>query len=146
MNPQVDPTTGLEVLDDHECFGLLERSALGRLAVVLDGQPLIFPVNFTVDGNTIVLRTDVGTKLHGARNGPVAFECDGSDAVYHTGWSVLATGVAEEVRDRAEVEHLEHLPLGPWCPGPHSTWLRIRPTTLTGRRIPLHGHVRVHRG
>jgi uncharacterized protein len=142
---KIDSRTGLEVLDRDECVELLSRSSLGRIAVVMDGRPLVFPVNFTLDGDAIVLRTDAGTKLHAARNGPVAFECDGTDAVYHTGWSVLATGTAEEVRNAARLERLARLPLGPWCPGPKSTWLRIQPKTLTGRRIPAHGHARTDR-
>lgn len=77
-----------------------------------------------------------------ARRGPVAFECDGIDRVYHTGWSVLATGNAEEVVNEAELARLARLPLDPWCPGPKSTWVRIRPLMLTGRRIPPPGQTR----
>src|SRR5207248_2910139 len=124
------------VLDWDECIELLGRSSLGRIAVVMSGRPLIFPVNFALDGDAIVLRTDPGTKLYAARNGPVAFECDGTDAVYHTGWSVVATGYAAEIRNAADRTHLERLPRGPWCPGPKATWLRIQPRALTGRRIP----------
>src|SRR5258705_13489694 len=98
MTTEIDRRTGLEILDRDECVALLERSSLGRIAVVIDGRPLIFPVNFALDGEAIVLRTDEGTKLFAARNGPVAFECDGTDAGYHTGWSVLATGSRSEER------------------------------------------------
>jgi hypothetical protein len=143
MTTDIDRRTGLEVLDWGECLALLGRSSLGRIAVVMNGRPLIFPVNFALDGDAIVLRTDPGTKLYGARNGPVAFECDGTDAVYHTGWSVLATGHAVEVRHASDRARLERLPLGPWCPGPKAIWLRIQPRGLTGRRIPPpQGHVR----
>jgi uncharacterized protein len=133
MTVEIDGRTGLEVLDRDECMTLLDRSSLGRIAVVVDGHPLVFPVNFALDGDAIVLRTDAGTKLYGARSGPVAFECDGTNSVYHTGWSVLATGSADEVRDDAECARLGRLPLEVWCPGPKSTWLRIRPRSLTGR-------------
>lgn len=142
MTTEIDTRTGLEVLDRDECVALLARSSLGRIAIVVGGRPLVFPVNFTLDGDAVVFRSDAGTKLHGARNAPVAFECDGVDSVYHTGWSVLLTGNAEEVRNEAELARLARLPLGPWCPGPKSTWLRIRPRVLTGRRIPPHGHAR----
>jgi hypothetical protein len=142
MTTEIDGRTGLEILDHDECVGLLERSKLARIAVVIGGHPLVFPVNFTLDGDAVVFRTDEGTKLHAARNGPVAFECDGIDSVYHTGWSVLGSGNAEEVVNAAELARLAQLPLGPWCPGPKSTWVRIRPRTLTGRRIPPHGHQR----
>ena len=113
--------------------------ALGRLAVIVSRRPVVFPVNFTLDGSTVVLRTDEGTKLSATRHGFVSFECDGIDAMYHTGWSVIVTGWAEEVHQPEEVARLEKLPLGPWCPGPHPVWLRIRPGTITGRRIPPHG-------
>lgn len=142
MTTDLDLRTGLEVLDWDECVALMAQSPLGRIAVVIDGRALVFPVNFTLDGDAVVLRTDAGTKLHAARDGPVTFECDGTDPVYHTGWSVLATGNAEEVRNDAEIARLQRLPLGPWCPGPKSTWLRIQPRSLTGRRIPPHGHAR----
>ena len=133
---EIDGRTGLEVLDTDECLTLLSQCSLGRLAVLLDGRPLIFPVNFVLDGTAVVFRNDPGTKVYAARNQPVAFECDGTDAVYHTGWSVLATGDAVEVHDPAEHDRLGQLSLGPWCPGPKAIWLRIQPETLTGRRIP----------
>ena len=33
------------------------------------GRPLIFPVNYVVDGKTIVFRTDEGAKLNGVTGG-----------------------------------------------------------------------------
>jgi uncharacterized protein len=144
MEARFDQRTGLEELDRDECLRLLARSPLGRLGVVVGGRPLVFPVNFTLDGDAIVLRTDEGTKLHAARNAPVAFECDGIDTAYHTGWSVLALGDAREVVAPTEIARLERLPLGPWCPGSKPIWLRLRATSITGRRIPPHG--RAHTG
>jgi hypothetical protein len=138
INRRVDRKE-LEELTPRECLQLARTCPLGRLAVVVGGRPLVFPVNFTFDGSAVVLRTDEGTKLRGARSGWVAFECDGFDATYHTGWSVLISGEAEEVHDPCEIARLEALPLGPWCEGPKPVWLRIRPRVITGRRIPLHG-------
>jgi nitroimidazol reductase NimA-like FMN-containing flavoprotein (pyridoxamine 5'-phosphate oxidase superfamily) len=133
----IDRRTGLEELDRQECLKLLARAPLGRLGVVVGGRPVVFPVNFTLDGAAVVLRTDEGTKLYAARNGPVAFECDGIDRIYHTGWSVLVLGDAEEVHDPHEIARLGRLPLSGWSPGPKPKWLRIR-GTITGRRIPSH--------
>ena len=133
---EFDGRTGLDILDWDECLALLGKCSLGRLAVVIDDQPLIFPVNFALDANAIVFRNDPGTKVYGARNKKVAFECDGTDTVYKTGWSVLATGDAVQVRDPADRDRLGRLPLGPWSPGPKAIWLRIQPKALTGRRIP----------
>jgi uncharacterized protein len=137
---EIEPRTGLEVLDRHECMALLSANSLGRIAVVTDGgRPLVFPVNFALDGDAIVLRTNPGTKLRRAISSWVAFECDGIDSVYHTGWSVLASGIGEEVDNAAEIARLSLLPLALWSPGPKATWVRIRPRTLSGRRIPPHG-------
>ena len=143
MPTAIDPRTGLEILSRDQCVALLECAPIGRVAIVAtDGRPLVFPVNFAIDDGVIVFRTDAGTKLHGARRGQIAFECDGIDLTYHTGWSVLATGIAEEVENAAERTRLSNLPLGLWCPGSKSTWLRLRPRMLTGRRIPAPGHRR----
>jgi len=143
MRTEIDPRTGMEILDRDECIARLARQPIGRVAIVTtDGRPLVFPVNFALDGDAIVFRSDAGTKLHGARRGQIAFECDGVDSTYHTGWSVLATGIAEEIDNAAELARLARLPLGSWCPGPKSTWLRLRPLMLTGRRIPPHGNQR----
>ncbi len=130
MSAGVDRRTGLEELDRDECLKLLARAPLGRLGVVVAGRPLVFPVNFTLDGAAVVLRTDEGTKLYAARNGPVAFECDGIDRVYHTGWSVLMLGDAEEIRTPLEVARLERLPLAPWSSTPKPTWLRDRQCSI----------------
>ena len=139
METSFDSRTGLEELDHDECLRLVGASTLGRHAVVVDGRHLVFPVNFVLDGGSVVLRTDEGTKLFAAREGYIAFECDDIDRTYHTGWSVMITGRAEEVRAPAEVKRLVRLPLGPWCQVPKPVWLRIRPHTVTGRRIPRPG-------
>jgi uncharacterized protein len=139
MDARIDLRTGLAELDRDECMTLLAHSPLGRLAVVVAGRPLVFPVNFALDGNSIVLRTNYGTKLHGARNGAVAFECDGVDGQYHTGWSVIVQGIAEEVQSPIEIARLDRLPLRPWCDAPRPVWLRVRARSVTGRRIPPHG-------
>ncbi len=138
MSAKIDGRTGLEEIDRDECLRLLASAPIGRLAVVVAGRPLVFPVNFALDGESIVLRTDTGTKLRGARNGPVAFECDGIDRFYHTGWSVLVVGDIEEVHDSFDLARLERLPLGPWSPTPKPIWLRLRTHTIRGRRIPSH--------
>ncbi|MGQ0432535.1 MAG: pyridoxamine 5'-phosphate oxidase family protein, partial [Microthrixaceae bacterium] len=57
----IDDRTGLEVLAQDECLRLLHKQGVGRVAVVAGGRPMIFPVNYVVDGRTIVFRTDEGT-------------------------------------------------------------------------------------
>ena len=119
-----------------ECFGLLADEHLGRVAVVDDRGPVVFPVNFVLDRHTVVFRTEPGTKLHAASRGSrVCFEVDRADAAACTGWSVIVRGEITEVTDRAEVERLRGLPLRVWAPGVRDRYLRILPAVLTGRRI-----------
>jgi len=127
-------------LTKSECFRLLSQEHLGRIAVVDDQGPVVFPVNFVLDRHMVVFRTDEGTKLDAAaRRGKVAFEVDGADATAHTGWSVLIRGEATEVTDPAELARLRMLPLSPWAPGAKSRYVRILPAKLTGRRISMRG-------
>jgi len=119
-----------------ECFWLLAGHRLGRLAVVDDLGPVIFPVNYLLDRHMIVIRTSEGTKLQAAAGGrKVAFEVDGADELTRTGWSVLVRGEATQVTGGAELERLRSLPLIPWAPGDRTRYLRILPAAVTGRRI-----------
>jgi nitroimidazol reductase NimA-like FMN-containing flavoprotein (pyridoxamine 5'-phosphate oxidase superfamily) len=132
----VEARTGLELLTRDDCLHLLASSPIGRLAVVVGGQPLIFPVNYALDGEHVVFRTAEGTKLHGALHGRVAFEVDAADTVYHGGWSVLVVGRAEDVADPVERARLDALPLRPWGPGAKDRWVRVHAEAITGRRLP----------
>ena len=57
-------------LTKAECFELLSAERLGRVAVVDDQGPIIFPVNFVLDRHMVVFRTDEGTKLGAAARPP----------------------------------------------------------------------------
>ena len=67
----LDPRTRLEVLTPEACVRLLSLHHLGRLGVIADGRPLVLPVNYAFDGDSVVFRTDDGTKLHAAIGNPV---------------------------------------------------------------------------
>ena len=131
----VEVRTRLEPMDVDECLRLLADHHLGRLAVVVDGQPLVFPVNYALSGRQIVFRTDPGTKLYAAAGRRVAFEIDGADALYHDGWSVLVVGRAHEERDGARLRAFAQLPLSPWASGPKAHWMCIAGGAITGRRL-----------
>jgi len=134
-------------LTKSECFELLAKEHLGRVAVVDDHGPVVFLVNFVLDRHMVVFRTDTGTKLDAAcRGSRVAFEVDGTDAAAHTGWSVVIRGEAVEVTDPAEVARLRQLPLEPWAPGAKVHYVRILPAALTGRRISARGGPSHRRG
>jgi nitroimidazol reductase NimA-like FMN-containing flavoprotein (pyridoxamine 5'-phosphate oxidase superfamily) len=136
MNERPGRQVRWQELTKGECFELLAREQLGRVAVVDDCGPVVFPVNFVLDRHMVVFRTDEGTKLDAAaRGGRVGFEIDGTDTAAYTGWSVVVRGEAVEVTDPAELARLRKLPLFPWAPGAKSRYVRILPAALTGRRI-----------
>ncbi len=132
----IDDRTGLERLTRDECVELLRGAQVGRLAVVANARPLIFPVNYAMDGEVVVFRTAAGTKFDAAvREMAVAFEVDEFDRDARAGWSVLVSGRAEEVVSESHLARLKNLPLRPWATGEKDNWLVITATAITGRRI-----------
>jgi uncharacterized protein len=127
---------GLEVLGLQDCLDLLASRPYGRLAYIDAGTPSIVPVNHVVDGSTVVLRSLDGGKLGAAIfERPVAFELDDLDATTRTGWSVVVRGRAEVLED-ADAQRLE-ADLESWAvqPGARTTWVRIVPDEISGRRL-----------
>jgi nitroimidazol reductase NimA-like FMN-containing flavoprotein (pyridoxamine 5'-phosphate oxidase superfamily) len=101
---------GLEVLDRAECLRLLNGRSVGRIAGTFGALPVVLPVDYVMDGDSIVLETGRGTTLGLATAGAVvAFEVDNLHDHGHSGWTVMVTGVAEEVADAAQLERLRTL-------------------------------------
>ena len=104
-----------EELAVEECWELLDRNTVGRLAVDIAGWPDIFPINYVVDGDTIVFRSGAGTKLAGAvLNRHVAFEIDGYLPDERVAWSVVVKGNASEIESMFDRYRADDLPLFPW--------------------------------
>jgi nitroimidazol reductase NimA-like FMN-containing flavoprotein (pyridoxamine 5'-phosphate oxidase superfamily) len=132
----VDPRTWMEQLTAEQCWELLAGTPVGRLAVLVDSLPEVYPVNFAVDGRTIVFRTDEGSKLRGLGRSPsVCFEADELDVEAKSGWSVLVKGTAREITDSDERRRAEALSLEFWARGVKSRWIRVEPFAVSGRRI-----------
>jgi nitroimidazol reductase NimA-like FMN-containing flavoprotein (pyridoxamine 5'-phosphate oxidase superfamily) len=129
---------GLETLPFDACLQLLASVPLGRVGFYADGEMVILPVNHAMDGQDVVFRTARGSKLTAAEEQDlVAFEADDYDQQTRSGWSVLVTGRAAVVYEEAEIQRLDRLDLHPWATAvAHPFWVRIRPTSVTGRRIP----------
>ena len=135
-------TADTEVLSTDECWALLRDSVVGRLAVTVNGDPDIFPVNPVVDHGTIVFRTTAGTKLAATKGRNVAFEVDGYDTDTARAWSVVVKGTAHEIWEVEETLRALRLPLFPWQPGRKPRFVRIEPTSVTGRRFVVDGGFR----
>ena len=129
--------SGLEVLTIADCLYHLHTARVGRVAFVSDGHPVILPVNHGMDGEEVVFRTNIGSKLSAAQQElPVAFEVDGIDADRRAGWSVLIRGTARSVEDPVEVAALYQLAIWPWADTVRrGHWVRIVTHEITGRKI-----------
>ena len=129
--------SGLEVLSEGDCFALLANAPIGRVVYSDRALPVILPVNFTLDGDDVVIRTGRRSRLatHAAGH-VIAFEVDDIDAGSRSGWSVVLTGFLQLVEEPAEVARLEGLGLRSWAPSAHDRYLRLRSDLITGRRIP----------
>jgi nitroimidazol reductase NimA-like FMN-containing flavoprotein (pyridoxamine 5'-phosphate oxidase superfamily) len=129
--------TWLIVMSPTECERRLAETSLGRIGVIVNGHPEVFPVNHVVDAETgfVAFPTHDGTKLRGAVDWPsVAFEVDGIDA-NGDGWSVMVIGRAEEITDARKIEHLRRTRLALWGTSGQERWLQIVPSGTSGRRI-----------
>jgi hypothetical protein len=124
-----------EILYSAECWRLLSTQSLGRLATSTDRGVRIWPVNYATWGETVVFRSDPGSKVWDIAAHPqVSFEIDGvDDEARH--WSVVLTGRADVVvPDEAPSFEVHEEPVT-LNPGPKRIHVRITPATVTGRRF-----------
>lgn len=128
----------IETLSADECMQLLRLgSYVGRIGFILDGRPMILPVNYLAEDGSLVFASLDGTKLHALAGGAdVVFEVDEARPLYHAGWSVLVRGTAREVTDEQEIELLRRGPLKSWAAVHDAHWIRISIDDISGRRIP----------
>jgi nitroimidazol reductase NimA-like FMN-containing flavoprotein (pyridoxamine 5'-phosphate oxidase superfamily) len=130
---------GLEILPFADCLRLLDSVPVGRVGFLSDGEIVILPVNHLTDGPDVIFRTGSGSKLSSVGSKTlIGFEADQYDARTCSGWSVVISGFTEVVESDAEIERFERLGLQSWggatAGDPH--WVRIRPTSVAGRRTP----------
>lgn len=97
----------------------------GRLAFrLVDGVHLV-PMNYVVDGRTLLFRTTSGNKLlSAALYSNVAFEIDWYDD--GSAWSVVARGRARRLPDR-EAHRLDHVSSRSWVPTNKNEVIELEP-------------------
>lgn len=125
-----------EVLSPEECWKLLRETAVGRLAVTVDGRPDVFPVHYKVDKQMLLFRTGSGTKKHAIEaDAAVALEADAVGRESGVAWSVVVKGqAAKTTSDSPELEAISRA-LFPWQGVGKDYLIRIVPDSVTGRRF-----------
>lgn len=119
-----------------QCLELLRGGTVGRVVLTHRALPVALPVNYAVDGDSVVFRTSSPTALTAASEGSVvAFEVDHVDLPTRSGWSVLITGVAREVHG-SELLRADQLRLDSWAAtGSEARYVRIPLALVSGRRL-----------
>jgi len=127
----IDLLGGTEIVSEEDCLELLSSQSIGRLALVVDDRIEIFPVNYAVEGGSILFRTNEGRKMRGSSSCDVAFEVDSIEPEAHAGWSVVVHGEPEDVTGESQT-----IPdtVQPWA-GRKEYLVRIRPRSISGRRV-----------
>jgi len=130
-----EPTTPgrLVDLDPDECWELATTRPVGRLAwTSSQGRPTVIPVNFTVDGHSVHIRTAAySAAARETDDSPVAFEVDDFDEDARSGWSVLMRGHAHLEYHAAPSEADPQV----WAGGARRLLVRIEVEEITGRRV-----------
>lgn len=129
--------TGLDIIDEAECWALAEGKSVGRLAVSIKNRPDIFPVNYRVVDGGLLLRTAPGVKLAAATLGTgVAFEIDDFDEDVRHGWSIVIHGTAHELERLDDLLEAEAAAVETWASSRKDRFVRIDVDEISGRRIP----------
>jgi nitroimidazol reductase NimA-like FMN-containing flavoprotein (pyridoxamine 5'-phosphate oxidase superfamily) len=130
-------TPWLETLDLESCLEHLRMEQVGRIAIIVDGSPIVLPITFRLleaSGLTwIALRTRPGNVIDQASMN-VAFEIDGIDPARRGGWSVLVRGSLQHV-DPEAASFRERFDPEPWLTTDRGLWLIIEPYAVTGREL-----------
>ncbi|GAB0102712.1 pyridoxamine 5'-phosphate oxidase family protein [Nocardia sp. JMUB6875] len=139
-----EPARTMVNLTREESLGLLAGVPFGRVVFSRDALPAIRPVNHIVDGDLVVIRTRLSSRLTSAVRTDsevvVAYEADEIDPVNRLGWSVVVTGIARTVTDPMRVARYNRL-VRPWIDGLMDTIVAVEPTLVTGVRLVERGAV-----
>ncbi|MEO8694716.1 MAG: pyridoxamine 5'-phosphate oxidase family protein [Acidimicrobiales bacterium] len=129
--------TTMDHLSPETCSDLLRMHSIGRISVIVDGFPVVLPVNYrfveSPTGPVILLRTRPGNVIDKAGVN-AAFEIDSIDPSHSTGWSVLVRGQLAHVDDVTVERIKEQFDPLPWLEG-RDSWLIVTPQQITGRRL-----------
>ncbi len=127
----------LIVLGRDACVDRLEQAPYSRIAFVVDGEPVVLPVNHLLHDGAVYLQAAPGSKLGSAAAGQVVvIQADEGDADRRVAWSVMVRGRASIVTAEPEIEALHAYDFQPWAlPDSRSFWIRVDVHDIDGRRI-----------
>jgi nitroimidazol reductase NimA-like FMN-containing flavoprotein (pyridoxamine 5'-phosphate oxidase superfamily) len=87
--------SNVQTLTGEQCLSRLSRQRIGRVSLSKDALPIIVPVDYARDGDSIVFRARHHSMLGQACDkAVVAFEVDEFSPASDAGWSVQVVGMA----------------------------------------------------
>lgn len=120
-------------LTSVECWELLARSSVGRLALSIRALPIILPVRFVVDDASVAISLGrFGMPAAAVHDSVVAFAVDHIDEAEDQGWIVQMQG-----RVRVAVPANARVGPGPVDTGQLVRLMRLMPGTVSGHRFSL---------
>lgn len=125
-------------LSPEQCHTLLSVGVIGRVAFQSSQGLKLLPLNYLHQDEAIFFRVSqngvLGELAHGVDE--VAFQADHHEDMFRQAWSVVVSGATEEVVDPDEISALRsHRLLQPWAPGTREVFVRLTPSTISGRRV-----------
>jgi hypothetical protein len=123
-------------LDIGDCWAMLGTGSVGRIVYTDQALPAVRPVTYALDGHHIVFRTVTGSTLARAiTDQVVAFEVDDLHPDTHSGWSVVAIGIARLIDTPGALFRATTLGLAPWAGDGRNLFVTITPSTISGRSV-----------
>jgi nitroimidazol reductase NimA-like FMN-containing flavoprotein (pyridoxamine 5'-phosphate oxidase superfamily) len=118
-----------------ECRRLIEDGGVGRVAFQSRSGQHIVPVNFELDGDSIVFRTTPYSELgRQAPGSEAAVEAEGLAVQGQSGWSVVARGQLDVIPGYFETAAIRFgKDPTPWAEGVRRLYMRLTWRELTGR-------------
>lgn len=126
------------LMNTNECIKAAQTVSVGRLSVVVDEFPRIYPVNFLIDDEFgAVFRVERDSTVASVTPTNACLEIDAFDSDTQEGWSVMAIGRLHDISEAIDnhAEHLRTLHVSPWATGEKAVWLSLVPHAWTGRAL-----------
>jgi len=121
-------------MNEAECWEQVRSREVGRIAYDDERGPMVVPVTYVVDRESMLFRvapySQLARHLPGAR---AALEVDDIDYFTRSGFSVVLRGRVETV-EGDDLPAPEGRPT-PWPEGQRTLHLRLTPEVVTGRRL-----------
>jgi len=120
-----------DALSERECWKLLAKASIGRLALSVRALPVIMTVQYYLDGHRLAVCLGHQALPERALNETIiAFAADSIDPVTRSGWSVHVQGQSVIPRG-IRIETTCDWPSSP------AQVVEIEPKTIAGRRVHL---------